>query len=194
MSNFGSTSFHLSFQALKYPKERRPGRLRCWPFQQHPHRWWWRWTKRCLHFPDIYNPSDGSAPTSAQSPSDVFSFSLRDLPDAVLGCGASRRAPPNAPPRRDEVSVATGVREGIGGAAGMPTTLEGWWFFLLLLQHLHLVLFPVFLDLRDDGRWTGIIKEKLLCYFICRVTFIWALYISRLFHLKVGQFNQQFVM
>lgn len=57
--------------------------------------------------------------------SDVFRLSLRDLPDAVLGCGAGRLSPPNAPPRRDEVGVATGVREGIGGAAGTSATLEG---------------------------------------------------------------------
>lgn len=58
-------------------------------------------------------------------PSDVFRLSLRDLPDAVLGCGVGWPSPPNALPRRDEVGVATGVREGIGGAAGTPATLEG---------------------------------------------------------------------
>lgn len=76
-------------------------------------------------FPDINNPSDSSAPTSLSPPSDVFRLSLRDLPDAVLGCGVGRLSPPNALPRRDEVGVATGVREGIGGAAGTPATLEG---------------------------------------------------------------------
>ncbi len=49
--------------------------------------------------------------------SDVFCLSLRNLSDAVLRPAPHWGAPPNASPRCDEVSVATGVREGIGGAA-----------------------------------------------------------------------------
>lgn len=73
------------------------------------------------------------APTSAQPPLDVFSLSLRDLPDAVPKWGADGLPSPDAPPRRDEVGVTTGVREGIGGAARAPATLEGWWPFPLFL-------------------------------------------------------------
>lgn len=67
---------------------------------------------------------DSSAPF-VQSLSDVFCLSVRDLPDAVLGSSADWRPPPNASPRRNEVGVTTGVREGIGRAAGAPATLEG---------------------------------------------------------------------
>ncbi|TNN78899.1 hypothetical protein EYF80_010825 [Liparis tanakae] len=79
--------------------------------------------------------------------SDVLGLSLGNLPDAALGPAAGRRAQSDAPPRRDEVGVAPGVREGVGGAAGTPATLEGCWLFPLLLFHLHLVPLPVPLDL-----------------------------------------------
>jgi len=72
---------------------------------------------------------------------------LGNLPDAALGPSAARRAQSDAPPRRDEVGVAAGVREGVGGAAGTLAALEGWRLFPLLHFHLHLVLLPVPLDL-----------------------------------------------
>lgn len=80
------------------------------------------------------------------APSNVFRLSVGYLPDAVLGSAAGLWPPPNASPRRDEVGVASGVREGVGGAAGTSATLEGWCFFLLLLVYLHLVLLPVSLN------------------------------------------------
>lgn len=83
--------------------------------------------------------------------SDVLRLSLRNLPDALLGVAAGRRAS-DAPPGRDEVGVAPGVREGVGRAAGPAATLEGRRLFPLLLLELHLVLLPVSLDLRGDGK------------------------------------------
>lgn len=76
-----------------------------------------------LH-PDISKLSDSSAPF-VQPLSDVFCLSVRDLPDAVLRSSTDWRPPPNASPGRNEVSITTGVREGIGRAAGAPATLEG---------------------------------------------------------------------
>lgn len=75
----------------------------------------------------LRNLHESCTPTFAQPPLDVFSLSLRDLPDAVPKRGADRLSSPDASPRRDEVSVTSGVREGIGGAARAPATLEGWW-------------------------------------------------------------------
>lgn len=114
-------------------------------------------------FLNIYNPSGySSAPSPAQPPSDVFGLSLGNLPDAVLGPATGGRAPPNAPPRRDEVGVATGVREGVSGAAGTLVALESRWLFLLLLHfHLHLVLLPVFLDLGDDGKQVSFVPPRM---------------------------------
>ncbi|KAA8584634.1 hypothetical protein FQN60_008419, partial [Etheostoma spectabile] len=69
------------------------------------------------------------------APSDVFGCCLGNLADGFLEYAAGRRSSPNAPPRRDEVGVATRVGEGIGGAAGTPTTLEACsisYFFLFL--------------------------------------------------------------
>ncbi len=101
--------------------------------------------------------------SSRSARSDVFGLSLGNLPDAVLGSATGLRAPPNAPPGWDEVGVATGVREGIGGAAGTPASLEGWRLFLFLLYHLHLVPLPVSLDLGDDGKWASNIAGSLFC-------------------------------
>lgn len=102
-----------------------------------------------VHFPKYLQPLWLQF-WSISCSSDVFGLSLGNLPDAVLGSTTGWWAPPNASARRDEVGVATGVREGIGGAAGTLATLEGRRLFLLLL--LHLVLLPVSLDLVDDGK------------------------------------------
>lgn len=88
-------------------------------------------TNQVLH-PDIIKLSDSSVPF-VQPLSDVFCLSVRDLPDAVLRSGADWRPPPNASPGRNEVGITAGVREGIGGAAGAPATLEGWCLSPLLL-------------------------------------------------------------
>ena len=88
---------------------------------------------------------------SLSRPSDVFSLSLRKLPDTVLGPAPGRWAPPDAPPRRDEVGVAPGVREGVTGATGALAALEHRRLLPLVLQHLQLVLLPVSVHLVDEG-------------------------------------------
>ncbi|KAF3848750.1 hypothetical protein F7725_015247 [Dissostichus mawsoni] len=85
---------------------------------------------------------------------------MRNLPDALLGVAAGRRAS-DAPPGRDEVGVAPGVREGVGRAAGTAATLEGRRLFLLILLELHLItgsrLMPTVRMMvnHSEGEWCG---------------------------------------
>lgn len=81
------------------------------------------------------------------------------LPDGVLESATGRRAAPNALPRRDEVGIATGVREGIAGAAGLPAPNESWLPFPFLLFQLHLVLLPVSLNLVSYRGPDGFMEE-----------------------------------